>query len=148
MPSLIPPFLFLHILSIAIWIAAALWLPGDVKRTIALGRPHVEALAARIRPQLGLDAAAMIATFATGILVMWAEGWAPPRRGISAGIVFAMARAVVLALLRRQVRVVLGRALAGEVSSPSDPAVKRIGMLAGIAHTLWVLALAGMVFPY
>lgn len=148
MPSLLPLFLFLHVLSISVWIAAALWLSGDVKRTLALGKPHVDALATRIRPQLGLDAAAGIATFATGVLVMWAEGWAPPRPGVSAGIVLALARWLVLVAARRSVRAAVGRAQGGETVSPSDPAVKRMGMLFGIAHALWLLALAGMVFPY
>lgn len=142
-----PLFLFLHVLSIAVWIAAALWLTGDVKRTVALGKPHVDALAARILPQLGLDSAATGATFVTGILVMWAQGWAPPRPGVSAGIVFAIARAGILGAVRRSARSVVARAQAGEAVSASDPALKRMSMLAGIAHLLWVLALAGMVFP-
>lgn len=147
MRSLIPLFLFLHVLSISVWIGAALWLAGDVKRTLALGKPHVDALAARIRPELGLDAAAAIATFATGILIMWAEA-APPRPGVAAGMAFAVARVIVLVAMRRFARAVVGRVQAGEAVSPSDPAVKRMGMLSGIAHTLWLLALAGMVFPY
>jgi hypothetical protein len=146
--SLIPLFLFLHVLSISVWLGAVLWLTSDVKRSLALGKAHVDALAVRIAPALGLDAVAAIATFATGILVMWAEGWAPPRPGVSAGIVFALARAVVLGLVRRSVRSAVGRAQAGEAVSTSDPAVKRAAMLTGIAHLLWVLALAGMVFPY
>jgi hypothetical protein len=28
-----------------------------------------------------------------------------------------------------------------------DPSAKRLAMLSGIAHTLWLLALAAMVFP-
>lgn len=148
MLSLIPLFLFLHVLSISVWLGATLWLTGDVKRSLALGKPHADALAARIAPALGLDAVAAIATFATGILVMWAEGWAPPRPGVGAGIVLALARAVVLVVVRRSVRSAVGRAQAGEAVSPSDPAVRRAVMLTGIAHLLWVLALAGMVFPY
>jgi hypothetical protein len=31
--------------------------------------------------------------------------------------------------------------------SATDPAARRMSMLSGIAHTLWLLALAGMVFP-
>lgn len=148
MPALIPLFLFLHILSISAWIAGALWLAGDVKRTLALGEAHVDPLAGRVRSALGLDAIGATATFATGILIMWAEAWAPPRAGIIAGILFALARVFALGAVRRSARSVVGRAQRGEAVSPADPAVKRISMLSGIAHLLWVLALAGMVFPY
>jgi hypothetical protein len=148
LPALIPPLLFLHILSISIWIAGALWVAGDVKRTLALGKPHLDPLAARVRSALGLDAIGAVGTFATGILIMWAESWAHPRPGIAAGILFALARLFALVGVRRSARAAVGRAQAGEAVSPSDPAVKRLGMLSGIAHLLWVLALAGMVFPY
>jgi uncharacterized membrane protein len=148
LPSLIPLFLFLHILFISVWIAGLLWLPGDVKRTLALGKPHVDALVARMRPALGLDAIGAVGTFASGILIMWAESWAPPRPGIAAGVLFAIARAFALWIVRRTARQVAGRVQAGEAVAPTDPAVKRMGMVSGIAHLLWVLALAGMVFPY
>jgi hypothetical protein len=148
LPSLIPLFLFLHILLISVWIAGLLWVPGDVKRTLALGKPHVDALAARMRPALALDAIGAAGTFASGILIMWAESFVPPRPGIGAGILFAIARAFALWAVRRSARGVAARLQAGEAVAPNDPAVKRIGMLSGIAHLLWVLALAGMVFPY
>jgi hypothetical protein len=146
--SLIPLFIFLHVLAISAWIAGALWLAGDVKRTLALGKDHVDLLAGRVRSALGLDAIGAVATFATGILIMWAESWAPPRAGITAGILFALARVFALVAVRRSARIVVGRAQAGEAVSPADPVVKRISMFSGIAHLLWVLALAGMVFPY
>lgn len=147
MLSLIPYFVFLHVLSISAWIAAVLWLSGDVKRTLALGKPHVDALAARLGPAFGLDTIASVATFATGILIMWAQDWTPPRLGVSAGIVLAIARGGVLGAVRRSVRGIIGRIQAGEVPSASDPAVRRVSALSGVAHLLWLLALAGMVLP-
>lgn len=146
MSSLIPLFLFLHVLFISVWIAGLLWVPGDVKRTLALGKPYVDALAARMRPALGLDAIGAVGTFASGILVMWAESWAPPSPGIAAGIAFALLRVGALWMVRRSVRAIAGRIGAGEAVSPADPAVKRMGMASGIAHLCWVLALAGMIF--
>jgi hypothetical protein len=144
--SLIPLFLFLHILFISIWIAGLLWIPGDVKRTLALGKPHVDALVLRMRPALGLDALGAAGTFASGILVMGAESWAPPSPGISAGILFALLRVAALWMVRRSARAVAGRLHAGEAVAPTDPAVKRMGMFSGVAHLFWVLALGGMVF--
>ncbi len=147
MTLLHPLVLFLHILSISVWMAAALWVSGDVRRTLASGRPHVDALPARIRPALGLDAAAGVATLVTGLLVMWEEGVRRPRLGITAGIVLTLVRMGLLAGLRRAFRSIAARIRAGEAVPVTDPAARRMAMLSGIAHVLWLLALAGMVFP-
>lgn len=147
MTSLHPLLVFLHVLSVSAWIAAALWVAGDVKRTLGLGRPHLDALAARIRPALGLDAVAGIATIVTGSLLVWEEGLGMPRLGITAGIVLALLRLGILAAMRRAWRGLLARIQAGEAVAAGDPAARRMSMLSGIAHTMWLLALAGMVFP-
>jgi len=138
---------FLHVLSISAWIAAALWVAGDVKRALGMGRPHVDALAARVRPALGLDALAGIATIVTGSLLVWEERLGMPRFGISAGIVLALLRLGILAAMRRAWRGILARIQAGEAVPAADPAARRMTMLSGIAHTMWLLALAGMIFP-
>jgi hypothetical protein len=138
---------FLHVLSMALWIAAGLWVAGDVRRTLAAGRPQVDALPARVRPALGLDAAAGLATLATGALLVWELGLGMPRPGISAGIVLALVRLGVLAGVRRSWRAIAARLQRGEPVAASDPAARRLSMLAGVAHALWLLALAGMVFP-
>lgn len=138
---------FLHVLSVAVWIAAALWVAGDVRRTLALGRPHVDVLATRIRPALGLDAVAGIATLVTGGLLLWDLGTFHPRPGIMAGMVFAVVRLFLLGGMRRAARGILARIGAGEPVPPTDPAARKMSKLAGIAHVLWLAALAGMVFP-
>ena len=138
---------FLHVLAIAVWMAAALWVPGDVSRALALGRPHVDALAARVRPQLGLDAAAGIATVVTGVLLMWEEALGKPRLGITVGIVATLVRIGLLVGLRRAWRSIATRLQRGEAVDARDPAVRRMSALSGMAHTLWLIALAGMVFP-
>ncbi len=138
---------FLHVMSISAWLAAALWVAGDVKRTLALGRPHVDALASRVQPALGLDAIAGASTIVTGALLFWAEGIGRPRLGLTAGIVVALVRFGLIAGLRRAWRGILARLSAGEAVPAADPAARRMGMLSGMAHTAWLLALAGMVFP-
>jgi hypothetical protein len=137
---------FLHILAASAWLGAALWVAGDVKRALALGRPHVDALPARVRPALGLDALAGIATLVTGGLLVW-EMAAGVRPGIILGIVLTFARLGVLAAMRNVWRGLLARLQAGEAVAPGDAGARRIAMLAGIAHTFWLVALAGMVFP-
>ena len=139
--------LFLHVLSISVWIAAAMWVAGDVARTLGRGRPFVDALAARVRPQLGLDAAAGIAALATGLLLMWEEGMTRPRLGIAAGFVLTLVRLGLLAGLRRAWRAIAARLERGEPVEAKDPAARRMAMLSGMAHTAWLLALAGMIFP-
>lgn len=138
---------FLHILAISVWMAAALWVAGDVKRGLAAGRPHVDALIASVRPKLGLDAAAGIAALVTGLLLMWEEGMTRPRAGITAGFVFTLVRLGLLAAMRRAWRGITARVERGEAVAATDPGARRMAMLSGIAHTLWLLALAGMVFP-
>jgi hypothetical protein len=139
--------LFLHVLSIAMWIAAALWVSGDVKRSLASGKPNVDLLNARVRPALGLDLAAGVATIVTGSLLVWEERLGMPRIGLTAGIVLTLVRIGVLAALRSAYRSIYARLQAGEAVPVTDPAARRMSMLSGMAHTLWLLALAGMVFP-
>jgi hypothetical protein len=112
-----------------------------------MGKPHVDALAARIKPALGLDAVAGIASIVTGALLMWEEGMGHPRLGITAGIVLALVRLGLLFAMRRTWRGILSRIQAGEAVPAGDPSARRMSMFSGIAHTMWLLALAGMVFP-
>lgn len=138
---------FLHVISIATWIGAAIWVAGDVRRTLAMGRPHVDALPARIRPALGVDAVAGVATIVTGALLLVEMGTAHPRVGIMAGIFLALVRLGLLAGMRRAWRGIMARIQSGEAVPVSDPAARRMSKLSGIAHVMWLLALAGMVFP-
>jgi hypothetical protein len=147
MTTLHSALLFLHVLAISSWIAAALWVAGDVKRALAMGKPHVDVLASRIRPALGLDVVAGVATIVTGALLMWDERLTHPRLGIAAGIALALVRLGLLAAMRRTWRGILARIQGGEAVAASDAAARRMSMLSGIAHTMWLLALAGMVFP-
>jgi hypothetical protein len=138
---------FLHVLAISLWMAAALWVSGDVSAALGLGRPHVDALADRVRPKLGLDAAAGGATVLTGLLLMWEMSMTRPRLGIAAGLVLALLRLGLLALVRRAFASIAARLARGETVEARDPAARRMSMLSGMAHALWLLALAGMIFP-
>ena len=148
MTALHSSLVFLHVLSISVWIGAALWVSGDVSRALALGRPHVDALAAQIRPKLGLDAAAGIAAVVTGALLMWEEQIGKPRLGLTVGIVATLVRLGVLAGMRRAWKSIAERLGRGEPVERRDAAARRMAMLSGIAHAMWLVALAGMVLPY
>jgi len=138
---------FLHILSAAAWLGASLWTPGDVRRTLALGKPYTDALPRRARPALALDLWTGIATLLTGIAFIALEGGVP-RIGVLVGLGAVLVRLVVLtAGVRPAYRLVESSAAAGDLAAAEVPA-RRLGMFAGIGHLLWLVALAGMVFPW
>ncbi|ABS24524.1 hypothetical protein [Anaeromyxobacter sp. Fw109-5] len=138
---------FLHILSASAWLGATLWVAGDVRRTLAAGRPFPAGLAARVNPAIGLDVAMAVATILTGLLVLAFQG-VHPRTGIMVGFALSIVRVVVvLAGLRPAWRAVATRLAAGQDVPPTDSPVKRMAMWSGMAHTLWLIALATMVFP-
>lgn len=138
--------LFLHILSAAAWLAAALWVPGDVRRTLALGRPAVDALAARARPAFALDLAAGLATIVTGLAILGVDR-VRPRTGIEIGLTVSIVRfLLVLLAMRPAWRTIEAELAGGGDPAKAAPAAKRLGMFARIAHALWLVALAGMVF--
>lgn len=137
---------FLHILFAAAWIGAALWVSGDVRRTLALGKVDLLALRARVSPALGLDLGAGGAVLVSGLVLMIMEGQVAHRIGILVGLFATLARMGVMGLALapawRKVEAAIG---AGDLAAATAPA-KKMGMFAGIAHTLWMVALAGMVF--
>jgi hypothetical protein len=138
---------FLHILCAAAWLGAALWTPGDVRRTVALGKPFTDSLPRRARPALSLDLWTGIATLLTGIAFIALEGGVP-RTGVLVGFGAVLVRLALLGLgMRPAYRAVEVSAAAGDLVAAQQPA-RRLGMFAGIGHLLWVIALAGMVFPW
>ncbi|BDG03868.1 hypothetical protein [Anaeromyxobacter oryzae] len=143
---LLSALLFLHVLFAAAWLGAALWMPGDVRRTLARGRPWVDALAARAAPALGLDLGAGVGTIVTGLAVWGVEGFGH-RTGIELGLAASLARVILTVVAIRPAWAAVQAAVAGtgDLVAADGPA-RRLGMLAGIAHTLWLVALAGMIF--
>ena len=138
---------FLHILVAAAWLGAALWTPGDIRRTLALGKPGTDALPRRARPALSLDLWTGLATLLTGIALLALEG-GQPRAGVLVGFGAVLVRLGVLTLgMRPAYRRVEAAVAAGDLAAAEPPA-RRLSMLAGVGHLLWVIALAGMVFPW
>jgi hypothetical protein len=138
---------YLHILVAAAWFAAALWTPGDVRRTLALGKPSTDALPRRARPALSLDLWTGLATLLTGIAFIALEGGVP-RTGVLVGFVAVVIRLGVLTLgMRPAYRRVEAAVTSGDLAAAGGPA-RRLAMLGGVGHLLWVIALAGMVFPW
>jgi hypothetical protein len=136
----------LHLVSSALWLGAALWVPRDVKSALAVQRPDA-ALGARIRPALRLDAWAGVATLLTGLALTLALG--THRVGIGIGIAIT----VVLLLLVMLVLLPLGKRIASIVESGGDLGearrlARQLSAFAGVRHLLWLAALVVMVLPY
>ena len=137
---------FLHVLAAAAWLGAALWVAGDVRRTLALGRPLADSLAARVAPALRLDLLAGGATLATGLALLALEGPPAARPGILAGLGLTLARLGLTSLLALPAwRRVEAAIAAGDLGAAAGPS-KRLAMLGGVGHALWLGALAGMIF--
>lgn len=142
------PLLFLHILAASTWLGAALWTAGDVRRTLAQGQPFVHALAQRSRPAMRLDLWSGLATLVTGSALVGILYAGMPRAGILAGFAAAALRLVLLlAVTVPALRRLEGAVSAGDLAAAAVPA-RRMAMISGIGHLLWVIALAGMVFPF
>ncbi len=136
---------FLHILAAALWLGSALFWPGGVRRALALGGPPVAPALAQARVALGLDLGAGLATIATGALLVVVAG--AHQLTVAAGLLVALLRlALLLALARPAVARAGAAASAGDLER-ARAAARKIPAYAGIAHLLWAVALAAMVFP-
>jgi hypothetical protein len=139
--------LIVHVLSAATWLGAAIWTPGDVRRTLALGKPHLDTLPRRVKPAMALDLWAGIGTLVTGIVAIGLQGGVP-RAGVMVGLAAVLVRLAVLTpAMRVAFRRVEAAVGAGDVGAAEAPA-RRLGMLGGLGHLLWVVALAGMVLRF
>jgi hypothetical protein len=63
-----------HIASMAFWLAAGVSAPGDIRRTLALGKPHTTALVARVNRSACLTIGSAIATVLTGLALVFSQG--------------------------------------------------------------------------
>jgi hypothetical protein len=137
----------LHLVAMALWLGAALWVPGDVRRTLALGPEHLAGLGARIRPALRLEVWAGVATLLTGIALIGVG--APHRMGVVVGFVLAL----VLLILVMTIVLPAGKRVAALTEAGGDLTearrlAKSLAAFSGIAHLLWLAALVAMVLPY
>jgi len=136
----------LHLLSMATWLGATLWLAGDARRSLPAGPAEARAFVARAARSLDLDRWAGALTILSGLgLVHLAKAWPPPP-WVWVGFVMALARAGLSdALLRPTLRRLAGGLDAGR--SPADLAAgaRRLAALSGAGHLAWLLALAAMV---
>jgi len=136
---------FLHVVAAAAWLGAALYWPGALKRGLAGGAP-APALALA-RTGLGLDLGLGLALLATGLLYASPLGGVVLRTGIWIGLLLAIARLLLLLVLARPAVLRAADAVAAGRLDDARAAARPVAAYAGVAHLLWLLALAAMVFP-
>ncbi len=136
----------LHVLSMATWLAASLWVAGDARRSLAAGPAEARAFVARARAALKLDRLAGALTIVTGLaLLHFAQAW-PPRAGLWLGFALALVRAGLTdAVLVPAVRAIAAGLEAGQAPAALAPAAKRLSATAMAGHAAWLGALVGMI---
>ena len=137
----------LHLVAMSLWLGAALWVPGDVRRTLAAGAPHLAALPARIRPALRINVWAGAATIVSGIAL------AGLARSSRLGIVVGFALALCLFILDMTIVLPAGKRVAAAIEAGGDLSEaqrlsKSLSAFSGVGHLLWLATLVAMVLPY
>jgi hypothetical protein len=140
-------FRYLHVVSMASWLGAALWLAGDARRSLGASPEAAHAFLRRARASLRLDRWAGLATLVTGAaLIHFTRVWPALPLPLLIGMVLGVAR---LGLADAALRPALGRLAvrleAGEPPGTLLPVAGRLAMLSGIGHLVWLGALAGMI---
>jgi hypothetical protein len=138
---------FLHVLAMATWLAASLWLGADARRALAGGAGEARAFLDRARAAIKLDRMAAVLTILTGLgLLHLSKAWPDLRPGLWVGMGLALVRAglndgLVGPALRK---IGLGLA-AGQDAAALRPHADRLALGSRLGHLAWLGALAGML---
>ena len=136
----------LHVLSMATWLAASLWVAGDARRSLAAGPEEARAFVARARAALKLDRLAGAFTIVTGLsLLHFAQAW-PPRAGLWLGFGLAVIRSGLTdAVLSPALRSIAAGLEAGQPPAALAPAAQRLAATSMAGHAAWLGALMGII---
>ena len=127
----------LHILAMAVWFAAPLTITSDIRKTLALGKPHTQELAARVDRSVVLAMAFGVLTTVTGVLLIFQVG------GFKA-VSPRIHTSLLLALIALAVEMMALRPAIARLSEEGATAGK-IAVFAGIGHLLKVVMLVLML---
>ena len=138
---------YLHVVSMASWLGASLWLAGDARRSLSAGPEATRAFLQRALASLKVDRWAGVATLITGAaLIHFTKVWPALPMALVVGMALGVARAGLTdGLLFPTVRKLAARLEAGESPATLLPVAGRLAMLSGIGHLVWLGALAGMI---
>lgn len=150
MDFLYPLIRIAHLASMAVWFGAALLAPGDVRRTLARGKPHVEALGDRIPRTLRLSAIAGVLTVASGFgMIFSLGGFAGVSPRIHAGLGLTMiALALEVVALGPTWARIAGLIETGAGGDELTSARKRFSALSGVLHLIRFTVLVLMVYRF
>lgn len=127
----------LHILSMAVWFAAPLTITSDIRKTLGLGKPHTQELAARVDRPVVLAMGFGVLTIVTGVaLIFQLGGFKAVSPRIHASLLLAL---IALAVEMMALRPAIAR-LSEEGAKPG-----KIAMFTGISHLLKLVMLVLMV---
>lgn len=137
----------LHVLAMALWLAATLWLGADARRALAGSAGEARAFLDRARSAVRLDRMAAGLTILTGLgLLHLSRVWPDVRPGLWVGMALAVVRAglndgLVSPALKR-----IGAGLAGgQDAAALRPLADRVALGSRLGHVAWLGALAGML---
>lgn len=148
-PNLFSAIRLLHFLGMAVWFAGALNIAGDVRKTIARGKPHTEVLVPRVSRALDVGAIAAIVTIGSGLgMIFGLGGFGAISPRIHAGLGLAILTLAVEIILLKPAVGRLGDALSSGDGRELRPMAGRIAMFAGITHALKLVILVLMVFRF
>ena len=146
-PTLFSVLRLLHFLGMSVWFAGTLTIAGDVRKTIARGKPHTEILAGRVDRALTVGAIAAVVTIISGLgLIFGLGGFGSVGPRIHTGFLLAL---IVLGVEVMALKPTVGRL--GDALGTGDgrelrPLAGRIAALAGATHLLKFVILILMIF--
>jgi uncharacterized membrane protein len=142
----------LHVVSMASWLAASLWLAGDARRSLSAGAGEARAFLVRGRAALRLDRIAGLCTILTGLALLallWRAGVWPPRAGLHVGMTLAIVRAGLTdAVLSPTLRRIAAGVEGGQEPASLLPLARKLAAVSGAGHVAWLGALSGMLLPF
>ena len=136
-----------HLISMATWFAAALFMPGDVRRTLESPNSDLELLRGRANRAVRLATVFSWATLLSGIALIFAVGGfgeVPPPIHIS--LLLALVAIGVGAGLGSTWRKIDAELQKGTPRDQVAPMAKKLAMFSGIFQLLWLVILLLMVF--
>lgn len=139
---------FVHLIFMATWFGSTLFTSGDIKRTLAAGPAGVPALRERVARSSRIAGLSALLTIVTGIaliFVLGGFGSVPPPIHISLVLALA-AMAIGAGGIGGAWKKIEKRIDEGADPTSLGDLAKRISMLSGIFHLLWLVTLVLMVF--
>lgn len=140
----------LHITSMAVWMAGGIMVAGDIKRSLALGVPHLDPLLVRVNRAERIGTSSGMLTVVTGLALIFNAGgfMAVPFR-IHIGLALTMITFFVGALFaspswRRIAGIIERKDNLGEANVYAN----RFAMFMMVEHVLRATILVLMVIPF